>query len=90
VTPDVTAISQVLLGPFGGMLALLAVGVAVLRGDLRLPREVRELEAQLTRERQEHERWEGIAMRQMSATDRAIHVAQSAAAVAHTAAERRP
>lgn len=80
----VSSIGQALQGPLGGVLALVGVGVGLVRGDLRLKREVLALQDQVERERQERQRWEQIAMDQLGLTDRVVGVAHAAVTAGRT------
>lgn len=73
---DVT-LAQALAGPLGGLIALVAIGAAVMTGRLRLGREVVAVETLYQQEREERRRWEALAMRQLQMTDRAITLADS-------------
>jgi hypothetical protein len=71
-------IAAALAGPLGGLLAALAIIGAVIRGDLRLKREIDAIAVALAEEKADRERWEKMALDQLMTTDRAIRVASVA------------
>lgn len=86
MTPDaLTALANALTGPFGSLMGVLFVLGLVVRGDIRLPREIVSVQQQLVQaearvlyEREIAERWQTIALEQVGLTDRVVHVARAA------------
>lgn len=83
--PDLDSIGQALQGPLGGAVAVSVMVAAVLRGDLRLRREIDALKEELgrarqqgDRERDERQRYESMLLEQVGITKRVVSVAQTA------------
>jgi hypothetical protein len=75
---------QALQGPLGGLLAVIAVGMAVLSGRLILPRELVAMERRAVKAEERGDRWEGLALSQMGLTARVVDVARVAAETTRT------
>lgn len=69
--------ADALTGPFGGLVAVCAIGWAVLAGKLRLEREVSAMVAETTKERERADKWEKLAMQLLRANSQALQVASA-------------
>ncbi|MEZ5421118.1 MAG: hypothetical protein R2708_27790 [Vicinamibacterales bacterium] len=80
---ELATIVKELSGPLGGMVALIFLVRAFMRGDVRHPREVVAVEVERDRERTERLQWQELALGQQQTTDRALGVAQRVTTIAH-------
>lgn len=69
--------ADALVGPLGGLVAVCAIGFAVLTGKLRLEREVTAILAEATKERDRADKWERLSVQLLRANSQAIQVASA-------------